>query len=362
MLDTADRFDFSRKLELVPQKVERVLALDPVGALSVVYLDVNTDICNHRCRFCDGFYRTLKAASIPTERLLRLVDEMEEIGVLSVVLAGDRGEPLLHPGARELLARLAKSPIAVGLYTNGTVLPDELISPLADLAWIRISADAGSASVHQHMHDYPPRRDDFDRLLENLGRLSSACPEIGVSFVLDPRNLHEIELAADVMLSSGAHFIEYKPQYLPGYTVDGTWLRAEAGVIYGAIAAARERWGRRVVVNNQVAALLDGKRPPALRREPRRCLTSLLRLVVSTHGCYACTPFRGEAERYYGDILSQSLREVLTSPVRTSLIHRRCARVCAYDAQNDRLLAMSEGQAAPSTGPIATLRSQDRFL
>jgi hypothetical protein len=85
--------------------------------------------------------------------------------------------------------------------------------------------------------------------------------------------------------------------------------------------------------------------------------------VVSTHGCYSCTPFRGEAERAVGDILTQSLREVVASARRRALLDHPCDRLCAYHRQNDALLALDgaepppwpeDGSAAPS--------GQDFFL
>lgn len=361
LLAQAVRFDFTDKLRLFPEKVESVLRKDAARALSVVYLDVNTNICNHECVFCDGFYRPLKVASIPTQRLLNLVDEMEELGVLAVVMAGDRGEPMMHSGFPRLLERLAESPIQSGLYTNGALIPEKALEPLRRVAWLRVSADAGSAEVHRRMHVYPTRRHDFDRLLENLGTLSSLVPEIGVSFILDPINVHEIELAADVLLGAGARFIEYKPKYLPDYTVDTAWLQRNSEQIGKAIVAVKRNWDDRIIVNNQIPGLLDTLERPDLRRAPRQCLTSLLRMVISTHGCYPCTPYRGEGERRFGNILTQSLREVLATAERQSLLDNPCSRVCAYDAQNDFLLDLREHGARL---PMPTLdpQPQDYFL
>ena len=100
----SEQFDFVRKLAFFPSRVGAVLDRRLPAALSTVYLDVNTDICNHACTFCDGFYRSLRAAHLPWPRLERLVDEMQEIGVLAIVLAGDRGEPFLHPDFGKLLS------------------------------------------------------------------------------------------------------------------------------------------------------------------------------------------------------------------------------------------------------------------
>jgi MoaA/NifB/PqqE/SkfB family radical SAM enzyme len=359
-LDHAQRFDFVAKLAGVPDKAAAALAGDPVGSLAVVYLDVNTDICNHACPFCDGYHRSLKSGLLPTERLLRLVDEMESLGVLGVVIAGDRGEPLLHPGMRDLLRRLAASTIEVGLYTNGTLVKP-LLPELDALAWVRVSADAGSAGTHRLLHGYPHGRDDFDRMLDGLRELGRRVGDVGASFVLDPENVHEIELAADVLLPDGAHFVEYKPKYLAGYRVDGPWLREQRRHVVEALDRARQRWGDRVVVNAQVDGLLTTGALPSLHVAERPCHTSMLRMVVSTHGCYSCTPYRGEAERRFGDIRTQSLTEVLTSPDRQALVGSSCTRRCAYHDQNEALLARADG--VTGTGPQpAVPRPQAAFV
>jgi MoaA/NifB/PqqE/SkfB family radical SAM enzyme len=360
-LERATRFDFVSKLAFFPGKVASTLAHDPRGALSVVYLDVNTDICNHACTFCDGYYRSLESGSIDIARLLRLVDEMEEIGVSAVVLAGDRGEPLMHPHAGRLLERLEASPIAVGLYTNGTVLSRGVEDRLAHLAWVRVSADAGTAATHRELHQYPEGRPDFERMLVTLGLLRDAAVEVGASFILEEANLHEIELGADVLLEAGASYVEYKPKYLPDYEVDTAWLLENGDAVRSALARARQRWGDRIVFNNQVSALLESSAIPDLRTVPRLCRTSLLRMVISTHGCYSCTPYRGDARRRFGDIRESSLAEILESPERKGLVDLLCDRICAYSDQNDHLLGLESGIVSLPT-PARARDPQDAFV
>jgi MoaA/NifB/PqqE/SkfB family radical SAM enzyme len=358
------RFDFVAKLGWFPGKVDAVLRRDLAAALSVIYLDLNTDICNHRCTFCDGFYRPLTSGHLPWPRLDRLITEMEELGVLAVVLAGDRGEPLLHPHIDRVLARLADSTVKYALYTNGTVIKPELWPHLSKAAFIRVSVDAATPATHAAMHGYPAGRGDFGAVLANLQRLGSVVPDLGVSFVLTPGNAHEIAAAADRLLACGARFIEYTPHYLSGYTLDTLWLRSAATQIAREIARARDAWGARIVVNNQIDAVL-GRRVQPLHTEPRPCMTSVLRLVISTHGCYTCTPYRGEGERRVGSILEQSLREVAESSVRRWLLSQPCSRLCAYHEQNEALLRLDQDQQADVVScppPTIAPAPQDFFI
>ncbi|GEM_PF-1979591 len=341
-----DRFDFVRKLEYFPSRVQAVLDRRLSDAISTVYLDVNTDICNHACPFCDGYYRQLKAAEIPWSRLETLVDEMKELGVLSLVIAGDRGEPFLHSKFRHLLVKLNASGIRYGIYTNGTCVKESYLEPLRGASFIRVSADAARPATHQKMHGYPASQHDFETVLRNVELLSALVPDLGVSFILDAPNVEEIDEAADAFLSRHARFIEYKPKYSPGYGVDSEWLRRHARMIRAQLDRAIARWGERVQLNPQIPRLLDGGEAPSLAVAPRFCRTSLLRLVISTHGCYTCTPYRGEAERRVGSILEQSLRDVVESAERRALDEHPCSRQCAYHRQNEYLLQLEAGTAA----------------
>lgn len=87
-LGEAARFDFTSKLGFFPHKAANAVHLNPLGSLSVVYLDVNTNICNHACTFCDGFYRPLQTRSIPTHRLLQLVGSGNCLGFASLSMLG----------------------------------------------------------------------------------------------------------------------------------------------------------------------------------------------------------------------------------------------------------------------------------
>ena len=356
-----DRFDFVEKLSHFPDRIAAVLDRRLSDAISMIYLDVNTDICNHACTFCDGYYRKLKAAEILWTRLERLIDEMSELGVLALVIAGDRGEPLLHSRFQSLLEKLNSTDVRYGIYTNGTGVKDSYLEPLRRASFVRISVDAAWPETHRRMHGYPASRHDFDEVRRNVELLSSIVADVGVSFILDADNVDEIEEAADVFLSRNARFVEYKPKYLPGYGVEAAWLHSNAAVIREKLGRAIQRWGDRVLLNTQIPRLLNGADCPNLTVMPRYCRASLLRLVISTHGCYTCTPYRGEAERRVGSIMEQSLREVVESAARRALDHRTCSRCCTYHHQNEYLLRLETGSEGMPEGRIP-IGEQDCFV
>jgi len=261
-----------------------------------------------------------------------------------------------------LLSRLVDSGIQYGLYTNGTIVGERVWRWLPHATFIRVSADAATAATHQRLHVYPAGQTDFSDLLSNVERLAGHVPDLGISFVLDEENYREILLAADTFLPRGAASVEYKPKYLPGYRADTAWLQSAAASIRSQLDLAVSRWQDRIVFNNQLEDLLSAN-PAAssLETPPRTCLTSLLRLVISTHGCYTCTPYRGEPERRVGDILQQSLRGIVESCARHATVGRLCNRRCAYHEQNAWLLAAEAGGALPGP-PLHAGPGQDGFI
>ena len=135
---------------------------------------------------------------------------------------------------------------------------------------------------------------------------------------------------------------------------DTAWLQSSSAEIQKQIDAAVARWEGRIVLNNQLQSLLSpGAAASSLETPPRTCLTSLLRLVISTHGCYTCTPYRGEPERRVGDILQQSLRSIVESCERHATVGRLCDRRCAYHEQNEWLLAAQAAGGLPVAAPGA---------
>jgi MoaA/NifB/PqqE/SkfB family radical SAM enzyme len=271
---------------------------------------------------------------------------------------------MLHPQIDQILERLTRSSMRFGMYSNGTTMRPKSVALLQGAAWIRLSADASSPETHRAMHVYPLGGTDFRQLLHNVRALAGGRAELGVSFILDPINHHEVNDAADLFLESGAQFIEFKPKYLPNYVLDVDWLRGASDTIRRQLASARARWGARVQVNNQILQLLESDSViPPLTTRPRPCLTSLLRMVISTHGCYTCTPFRGEQERALGSIFDSSLREIVDSVARHALLDHPCSRLCAYHAQNEYLLATDVvGVGSAGTPDTPPANAQDYFI
>ncbi len=75
-----------------------------------------TSACNLKCDFC---LVEIKGRHLATEATLAIADELIAARVDKVLLSG--GEPLLHPGAEDVMRRLVQADVLVKLLTNGTI-------------------------------------------------------------------------------------------------------------------------------------------------------------------------------------------------------------------------------------------------
>ncbi len=118
-----------------------------------------TRVCNLRCPHCFVDAGIKRANELTTDRILRLLDEWAELGVLTVVLTG--GEPTMHPDFLEIALHAHALGFAVSLATNGMLLTEKLLSELPrDDFIISMSIDEahGQGRRTESDFDYVTRR------------------------------------------------------------------------------------------------------------------------------------------------------------------------------------------------------------
>ncbi|MBI2820684.1 MAG: radical SAM protein, partial [Acidobacteria bacterium] len=95
--------------------------------------------CNLSCTYCNEYDDYSKP--VPLDVMCSRIDRLAELGVMVVVLSG--GEPLLHPDAEAIIARIRWNGMIAGLITNGYLLTSERIRSLnvAGLEYLQISID-----------------------------------------------------------------------------------------------------------------------------------------------------------------------------------------------------------------------------
>lgn len=288
----------------------------PAGPV-IVELDP-TSFCDLSCPNCVT-QDVLNDGRFTAGRLRQLADEFRDAGVLGVILIGG-GEPLVHPATVEVIDRLHRNDLRVGLVTNGTLVRRSAAVLAEKCDWVRVSVDAASAATHRRLRPGGTRRNAFAEVLDGLRALTAARPRqarVGYSFVVQqgtegrPGNIAEIESAARLARSLGCDYIEYKAEMDFSHRVrtvaDPDAPDGLADIERGLAAA--ESCGNAsfgVHLSSSMRALLAGEPPQGQKKSYRHCAVSALRTTVSPAGCFVCSYHRGNDTFSYGDPTKES--------------------------------------------------------
>jgi radical SAM protein with 4Fe4S-binding SPASM domain len=99
-----------------------------------------TRACNLRCPHCFVEAGAPREVEMPTERILRLLDEWAELGVFSVVITG--GEPSIHPDFLKIVHYAHSLGFTVAIASNGMPLSEKMLEEIPqDDVIISVSLD-----------------------------------------------------------------------------------------------------------------------------------------------------------------------------------------------------------------------------
>ena len=157
---------------------EGLRALDE---LRFLWLEL-TNRCNLTCAHCyaKSGPRPLRKDVLTTADYKRLLEEAAALGCRAVQFIG--GEPTLHRGLPELITRArALRYEHVEVYTNGTVLPDTLLSCFVD-NWVSmaVSVYADDPDVHDAVTG---RIGSHRRTISNLQRMVAAGLDVRIGLI-----------------------------------------------------------------------------------------------------------------------------------------------------------------------------------
>jgi len=174
-----------------------------------------TTRCDNKCIFC-AFDWLMKEQHIDIDPtvLQSAIDDMYGMGVQGVSICGN-GEPLLYRNFVDIVRRIQRYNIDIGLVTNGGLLHKYLDVPeyakmLAEFTYIRISLDAGDSLTYKDIHGV----DRFDLVIENIRRLV-LIPDrkvtVGVHYTLCENNKDSLYRAVVLCKNMGVDYFHVGP-------------------------------------------------------------------------------------------------------------------------------------------------------
>jgi MoaA/NifB/PqqE/SkfB family radical SAM enzyme len=320
----------------------------------VVELDL-TSFCDLACPECVSG-PLLQQGRFSTDRILALTDEMISAGVRAVILIGG-GEPLMHPAAGDVIAKLGAARVSVGLTTNGTQI-HRYLREIADyVSWTRVSVDAATGPTYERFRPHRGGRSVFESVLANMHDLAVRKQgQLGYSYLVITRrmkggswvsNVHEIAEAARLAKTVGCDYFEVKPEYDLAHFLQDQPVAVRNGL-------RRQLAEIQTLADANFAVLWPAHLATTLsggqRVQPKhydRCPVAELRTLVTPHGAFICPYHRGRSKARYGDPHTSSFtdmwdsdrREVVMRTVRPSL---DCRFHCIRHESNRRIISIAE--------------------
>jgi MoaA/NifB/PqqE/SkfB family radical SAM enzyme len=162
-----------------------------------------THTCNLKCKFCwqRDPYRlgiTNYSNALSEERLLKLVDEAAELGVLEWQIAGG-WEPMINPEmTMKLLKKIKKNQMFGCITTNGTLINEKRAKELVEMEWDQIlfSLEGPDAETHDYLTgikgSFEKSTNAMRLLREFKKRLNKKAPRFSFHSVITNRNYSKV--------------------------------------------------------------------------------------------------------------------------------------------------------------------------
>ncbi len=312
--------------------------LSPVGA------------CNHRCTFCAVDYIGYKSNRMDTKILEQRLPEMAELGVKSVMFAGE-GEPMLHTDIAEHVLICKDAKIDTAFTTNASVIRDDFVlRALPHVTWIKVSLNAGTADTYRRVHQ--TKKDDFYKVIDNLKvlvaekRAGNTKCTVGVQTLLLPENEGEIEQLIEICKEEiGLDYLVIKPYSQHKYSNTRLYENIDYTVFHD--------WGERlseyntadfnvVFRGNTIKKHSEGDE---LRYQKCHATPFFWAYIMADGSVYGCSAYLLNERFCYGNINDESFSAIWEGERRRQNFHfirdeldiSSCRKNCRMDEVNRHL-------------------------
>ncbi len=313
--------------------------------IAPIYVRIKpTNRCNQNCYYCHYKNPYLEldqynpADEIKREKMLEILQDFKEIGVKAVTFSGG-GEPLLYPYIEETMEAVLDAGIDLSIITNGTLLAGKKAELLSRSKWVRISQESGCAETYSNIRGV--RGEAFSELcgnIENFAKIKNKDCELGVNYVVGPRNYREVYQTGKLMWELGCNHIKYTA--LMDNNAEKMHAPFKEEVIGQIHKLADESRGGFNVVNLYES---DFESSAVFKRSYDHCaIKDYVTVIAANAKVYYCHDKAYLSAGEVGDISRKSFREVWFSDETTRKFlafdpKKACGHHCVYDDRNELL-------------------------
>ena len=173
------------------------------------YVQVDlTNQCNNNCIACwcnspllgnQRMDSKTKSKTLPFERVLHLIDELNDMGVQEIHFTGG-GEPFMHPRILDIIKHAKNKGLAVGMNTNFTLVDRETARQIVDFRMDHMIISLWAATPETYVELHPNKsKETFKALADTLDYIHQLKLQMGTPFpriemynVINIYNYHEL--------------------------------------------------------------------------------------------------------------------------------------------------------------------------
>lgn len=181
---------------------EKVMALriPHGGSIDLTYR------CNLRCVHCyigDLRNNLNKDREMETGKVVSVIDDAVAAGCLYLLITG--GEPLIREDFLTIYSHARKSGLIVTVFTNGTLISDDVITLFQELPpnLVEISLYGASESTFERITQVPG---SYKRCMQGIGRLLGCGIKVGLKTILMTLNRNELSEMEKIARTLGVRF------------------------------------------------------------------------------------------------------------------------------------------------------------
>jgi radical SAM protein with 4Fe4S-binding SPASM domain len=345
-----------------PEHLELVLEGRYFELPPVHFEGIFTLVCNFMCPHCtrrvtrnrwverrswDNNTEVDTKNTLHPQDLRRALDEAASLRTdrqMGIIWGG--GDPTGNPFTYDGMLYARSLGITSSVLTNGVFLDvDRALD--ADPILIRISLNCGTEETYRKFHGYPAGWDYFERVQFQIKELARRKLErkartlIGISLIMDERNLDDMSAAAEIIrrtveeAGGGIDYVIVRPvmQYKH---FEGQWAKLNDDTKERAKEFVEDGGVLKRILDScgvPLVPIKDSFEPPPAADadfyEDGRCLSYGVCAEIRHNGdVQLCSDSYGNPEFTIGNLLQSSLKEIWSSNRRREVLERRNEAQC----------------------------------
>lgn len=293
--EVIEYFNIHSPVEIPPE-------VELIHSLEHVVMEI-TNACNLNCIHCyNDSGRTLHD-ELTLEEIYRVIDELKILGVPRITLSG--GEPLIHPHFFEIAQYIQDHFLELGLFTNGTLITEDIARKLKDLSFLKVAVSVDS--LNPAIHDsFRGKKGAWKRTTEGIKILRKEGIEVKPAIALSTYNVGEIVDLRRHLLEEGFNDCQLMPVFATGRNLQCSSITPEE----------YEKVLREILILEEK---YRAKSHIAGKKKTINCGVGTYSLVIKSNGDVVPCPAFGR-KVLLGNVRDQSLKSIWNdSPVLNQL-------------------------------------------